>query len=61
MVPGAASELETVTEVHEAVEVSPQELSAVTQMLPLALPAITLTVVVPCPEVIIHPVGNVQL
>jgi hypothetical protein len=47
MVPGAARAFDTVTEVQEADEMIPQELRAVTHILPEALPAITLTVVVP--------------
>jgi hypothetical protein len=46
---------------HEAPEVTPQLLVAVTQMLPPTVPDVTIIAFVPCPEVIVHPVGTDQV
>lgn len=43
------------------VEVMPQALLAVTQRLPPALPDVTTILSVPCPEVIVHPLGTVHV
>jgi hypothetical protein len=42
-------------------EVRLQELVAFTQMLPLELPAVTLMLSVPCPELMTHPEGTFQV
>ena len=50
----------TTTFRHEAV-LTEQPLPAVTQILPLVVPLVTLIVVVPAPAVMDHPEGSVQL
>ena len=39
----------------------PQALTEETQILPVALPTVTLIEVVPCPELIVYPPGTVQI
>jgi hypothetical protein len=59
--PGAAgATVETVTASVEAPLV-PQPLAAVTDMLPAALPDVTVTDMVPWPAVIDHPAGTVHV
>ena len=45
-------------EKQDETEVVPQELVAVTQIEPPAVPEVTLIAVVPCPELMVHPVGT---
>jgi hypothetical protein len=40
---------------------SPHPLEAMTEMVPLVLPAVTVMEGVPCPAVIAHPLGTVQV
>lgn len=49
------------TERQVGSEVRLQELVAVTQMLPLELPAFTSILAVPCPELMVHPEGTFQV
>jgi hypothetical protein len=58
---GAVKVLVMLTEKQDAVEVMPQALVAVTQMFPLAVPAVATILVLPCPEVMVHPVGTVHV
>jgi hypothetical protein len=60
IVPGVVGIPNTVTVIQDA-ELLKQVLESVTQMLPPADPTVTVMEVVPCPEVIVHPVGTVQL
>ena len=62
MLVGAVERLPTLTE-REAAALVPQLLPAVTVMLPFwpALPVVTEIEVVPCPPVMLHPVGTVHV
>ena len=59
---GAADSLPTVT-FSILCELVPQELDAVTPMMPFApvMPVVTSSEVVPCPDIIVQPAGTVQL
>jgi hypothetical protein len=61
MVPGAATEELDDTLRHEGADVLLQVFVAVTQTLPLPEPAVTLILSVPCPELMIQPVGSVHV
>jgi hypothetical protein len=60
-VPGAVIVLLMVTSVHDCEEIVPHEFCAVTQILPALLPEVTLMEAVPCPLLMVQPVGTVQL
>jgi hypothetical protein len=50
-----------VTSKQEGAELMPHEFCAVTQTLPLLLPAVAMMEVVPCPLFIVQPVGTVHV
>jgi hypothetical protein len=58
--PGVAGAVIGVT-VKQPGGLDPQPLSAVTQTLPAVEPTVTLIEVVPCPELITHPLGTVHV
>jgi hypothetical protein len=57
---GAVKDVMMLTAVQVAVEVTLHELVAVTQILPLPVPEVTVMVLPPCPPVMVHPEGTVQ-
>jgi hypothetical protein len=58
IVAGAAWVLITFIAWQLAVEITPQLLVAVTQTLPATVPAFTVILLLPCPELMIHPEGT---
>jgi hypothetical protein len=58
---GAVNVLVMLTATQVEGEIMPHELVAVTHMFPLAVPDVTTMLVVPCPEVMAHPVGTVHV
>jgi hypothetical protein len=58
---GAGTDVAIATVRQLAEEFTPQTLVAVTQMLPPLVPDVTMIVFEPCPDVIVHPVGTVQV
>ena len=63
MAPGVAGVAGCIVTTREAAALVPQLLPAVTVMLPFwpALPVVTVIDVVPCPPVMLHPVGMVHV
>jgi hypothetical protein len=63
IVPGVAGVDGLSVTVSEFAVLAPQELPAVTEMLPFwpAVPQVTVIAVVPCPAVIVHPVGTAHV
>jgi hypothetical protein len=61
MLAGAGNVELMLTLMQVAVEVMLQEFVAVTQMVPFALPEVTVIASVPCPAVIVQPVGTVHV
>jgi hypothetical protein len=57
---GAGKVLVMLTARQEDVDVMLHELVAVTHIFPLPLPEVTTMLVLPWPEVMVHPVGTVQ-
>jgi hypothetical protein len=59
--PGVIEVLPTVTLKQDGAEMIAQEFVAVTHILPLAAPEVATMLVVPCPAVMVHPVGTVHV
>jgi hypothetical protein len=60
IVPGVPTVVLTVTGRQVCPLLMPQELVAVTQMFPVEVPALTPIELLPCPEMMYHPLGTVH-
>jgi hypothetical protein len=62
VIPAGAGEVVTIlTGIQVFEDMMPHELVAVTQILPPEVPDVTIILVLPWPEVMLHPVGTVQV